>query len=368
MTTLIAFESGLALFLQILLVVSVTVLLQSWIGQARDGCRLWTICFVAILGLSAAAILLPHLRLIAFPQWISTETTLKIIAVQTWLVPALLIVWLGGVCLSLAYRARRCISLLRFLRDHCQTLRDDELARMPSIAADDDCPFRELQWKVSDVIQGPFCWQLHRPVIVLPRYVVEGDETTLRHIMLHEWEHLRTKHPMQHFLQGTCSTLFWFHPAVRVAANGAELTREYVCDEVAAAQGGKFAAYLRTLVKIAERCETMSCADIPAGTLAFGNRKSSLIRRSERVVQLAQQTQATNPRRGMIASAILIGVVMLASLLWLPVNALASSRTVLSPWPTWTAGVLHDFGISVRDFEPFDERTSLHELLEADDE
>ncbi|EMI22354.1 peptidase M56 BlaR1, partial [Rhodopirellula maiorica SM1] len=72
---------------------------------------------------------------------------------------------------------------------------------------------------------------------------------------------------MQHFLQGVCSTLFWFHPLVGPAARGAELTREYLCDEVAAKAIGKFGAYLRTLAEVAERCGSVSCTNVPKGTL-----------------------------------------------------------------------------------------------------
>jgi hypothetical protein len=55
---------------------------------------------------------------------------------------------------------------------------------------------------------------------------------------------------------------------------------------------------------------------------------------------------------------------MLAALVWLPVDVLASPRANRWPWPMWNADVLHDFGIQVRDFERFDTRFELHELLD----
>jgi hypothetical protein len=54
----------------------------------------------------------------------------------------------------------------------------------------------------------------------------------------------------------------------------------------------------------------------------------------------------------------------LAICVWMPVDVLASPRATWSPWPKWTAGVLHDLGIPVRDFEPYDRRIVLQELLE----
>ena len=39
-----------------------------------------------------------------------------------------------------------------------------------------------------------------------------------------------------------------------------------------------------------------------------------------------------------------------------------------SPWPKWTAGVLHDFGIHARDFEVQGSRDNLQELIDPDDD
>ncbi len=370
MNATLSFEVGLSLCMHVSVVVAATVLLQRWLGDARTGCRLWSVCFVSILGLVAAALLLPHRRWFEFPLSLSSDRILQMVQWQTSLVTGLMTLWLLGVALSLTRRAARCLRLLRFLNRNCEALSAEEIAKLPLDLDTNDRHFAndkrrlaELQWMVSDETLGPFCWQLHRPMVVLPRYVIEGDRTTLRHIILHELEHLRTKHPMQLFLQGACSALFWFHPAVWWAANGAELSREYWCDEVVAVAEGQFAAYLRTLVKIAERCGNYPRSNVPQGTLAFGNRKSSLIRRSDRVVQLAARRRTANPSLRAIAIVVLVLVVVAVNQVYLPVNAMASPRSRWSPWPTWTAHALHDFDIAVRDFEPFDRRAQMHELL-----
>ncbi len=68
MDTLLGFETLTAILLQVSLVISATVALQSWVGDARSGCRLWTTCFVILLGLVTASLTLPHLRLWGFPD------------------------------------------------------------------------------------------------------------------------------------------------------------------------------------------------------------------------------------------------------------------------------------------------------------
>jgi len=164
-----------------------------------------------------------------------------------------------------------------------------------------------------------------------------------------------------------CSTLFWFHPLVWSAARGAELTREYLCDEVAAKTAGKFGAYLRTLAKVAERCGSVSCTEVPKGTLAFGNQESALVRRSKRLVELAEgRMKSPRWRPAFAVAGLLLGTALIQQV-WLPTNAMASQRSEWSPWPKWSAGVLHQFNVPVRDFEQFEDRVQMHELLYEDD-
>lgn len=375
MTGSFVVEVGVSLCWQISLIVLVTLGLQRWVGTAIGGCRLWTICFVSILALIAAALLLPHRRWFAFPDFVSHDALVFIATWQGSIVNGLLVVWAGGVLVKVLRRGLGCWQLLHFLDRHCAPLSRDEITRRwspveptramlahPATVPMDVCVL------VSDQIQGPFCWQLHRPIVVLPKYLLEGEPASLRHVWLHEIEHLRTRHPMQHFLQGVCNAVFWFHPMVWIASNRAELTREFLCDEVAAVTEGKFGAYLRTLSTIAERCHRVSCTHVPGGTLAFGNRPSALLQRCDHLVRLATTTRTSpnNPLRTRLAAASLVIVTIAVSQFWLPTNAAASSRAAWSPWPTWTAAVLHSVDIQVRDFEPFDEHTPMHSTLPLD--
>lgn len=368
-----AIEAGLSLCMQLSLVVLFTHVLQRWAGTATNSCRLWSICFIAILGLVTAAILLPHRRVFSFPDSVSRDGLVFIANWQATTAVVLLVLWTVGLAFKLVRSVFAYVQLSRFLDSYCDLV---PLAKVSDGGVDvnlaslmQSFPKPDVQILVSDLIEGPFCWQFHRPIIVLPKYLFEGDSSSLEHVLLHEVEHLRTKHPMQHFLQGVCSHLFWFHPAVWSAGHGAELAREFLCDEAAAVRCGKFGAYLRTLVTIAERCASASCTHVPKGALAFGNRKSCLVKRSDRLVALAE-SDATGPA-GKVRSILLTGMLIVASAgisqVWLPTNAMASSRSRWSPWPTWTASVLHSFDIHVRDFEPFDEQTAMHELLDDED-
>lgn len=365
-----AIEVGLALCVQVTLLVLVTMGLQRFVDRASTACKLWSICFVSILALVAAATLLPHRRLMPFPEFVSPNVVATVAKWQGTLAGVLITVWVAGMVIKVVRSLVGCIQLTHFLGNHCRPLDQTQIDALPIAVSQP----RGLSILVSDRIQGPFCWQLHRPVVVMPAYLfdrkLDPDGTSLAHVLRHEIEHLRTKHPMQHFLQGVCSTVFWFHPAVRAAAGHAELHREYLCDEVAATTGGKFGAYLRTLVTIAERCSGVSCTHVPKDALAFGNRKSSLVKRSDRLVRLAAKKNHAEHRVGHIATArsvaslaLLVIAAIVISQCWLPVNADASNRTGWSPWPTWTAKTLHSVDIRVRDFEPFDEHTPMYEVF-----
>jgi hypothetical protein len=379
-----SFEVGSTLCWQITVVIAATFALQHWVQDARAGCRLWSTCFFCMIGLVAAALLLPHRRLFDFPLSLDRQSTLHIAVWQTRLAIGIGLVWGGGAALTLLLQAKRCANLLWFLKHECQTIDVDQVFDRVGICVDHrrEAVCQRFSYSrrsglakprlvVSDRIPGPFCWQLHRPLIALPKFMLTADDVTLRHVLLHELEHLNTQHPLQHFLQGVCSTMFWFHPLVWSAANRAELTREFLCDEVAANTVGNVGAYLRSLATVAERCLRRSCTAQPqparTATLAFGNRISALIQRSNRLVRLAQVDTTHARWRSVVALFALLLCAGLIQQVWLPTNAMASQRSGWSPWPRWTAAALHQINVDVRDFERFEERVQLHELLQPDD-
>ena len=61
----------------------------------------------------------------------------------------------------------------------------------------------------------------------------------------------------------------------------------------------------------------------------------------------------------------LVAFACLLFLVWIPTDPLASSRSVWSPWPKWTAKTLHCFGINLRDYEKYDRRIQAYEILRS---
>ncbi|TWU48579.1 Regulatory protein BlaR1 [Rubripirellula tenax] len=358
MNEMLLSEVATGLIFQTSTIIAITFGLDRWMADSRATCRLWTACFVSVLMLTIVGLTLPHFRFFGMPEIGRDSFLADIVLRQPTIVRVLCTIWMTGFAWMILRRGIAFLRLNRFLNRDCRPITETERAALPIEPGEFDDSVRLL---ICESTNSPFCWQFHHPTIVIPHSMLSDTAAEQRHILLHEREHLQTNHPLQHFLQGICGSLFWFHPLIWMASRRAELVREFLCDEYAAVAGGKVSSYLRTLAKIAERGNGS-----PTCVLSFGRSKSALVRRSEQLVTVAAHMQRSPGHRPKFAMLILITGTIGISQVWLPVNALASSRSKWSPWPTWSAETLHDFGYPVRDFEKFDDDHGFHHLFQDD--
>jgi len=347
--------------LQVLAVIVVCTLLERAVAKTADRCALWSSCFMCVLLLGCAVLVLPRIHLIQPWSRLDPHLVLTVSAAQDYLGRLLLATWSLGATVSMVLWVVRSHRLRRILAN-CEQLPSTEverlfgeanlaqrLDRLPIVLVSDDC-------------SGPFCRQFHEPTVVLPRFVLEGSHEDLRHVLLHEFEHLATHHPLQLFWQQLVQVACWFHPAVWNAATRASLMREFSCDEAATSHGADSAAYLRTLLRIAERCEQNRVV----GAIGFGRSPSEIVLRARWLVDLAKDGKEQT-RRGLVgkrmAIAVLFVVTLLIGMISVPSDPLASPRAMLSPWPRWTAQAAHCFGVSLRDFELYDRRSQIFEVI-----
>jgi beta-lactamase regulating signal transducer with metallopeptidase domain len=347
--------------LQVLIVVAAGNWLERAVVRSSDRCAVWNTCFFSILVLGCAALLLPRLHLIQPWSQLEPHTLLTFSDALTAIGQLLLATWFVGASVSLIKWLARGRQLRRAL-SHCTSLPAQHVQLLLGIT-NSELSNRSLpSVLISDEVDGPFCWQLHQATVVLPRYLLEGSRDDIRHVLIHELEHLKTNHPFQLFLQHLAEVVCWFHPAVWKASERASLMREFTCDDAAAAEGANSAAYLRTLLHIAERCGQRK----NASTIGFGRTPSEIVVRARRLVDLANGMQLRR-RHGLLgrksAMLILLLLTCLLTQLWVPCDTLASSRSIWSPWPAWTANSLHCFGYCLRDYEVFDRRVQPYEIL-----
>jgi beta-lactamase regulating signal transducer with metallopeptidase domain len=354
------FETLASFSLQVLVLIAVCKLLERALVHPSDRCALWNLGFLCVLALACAAVLLPRLHILRPWSWFAPQTLVNISAAQGVIAQFLLAVWCFGAAVSLLQWLIRAGVLQQTLR-RCEPLprgQVESLIRPPcGNGGDPDLP----TVLISDEADGPFCWQFHRPTVVLPRFLLEGSQDDLRHILVHELEHLRGEHPLQLFWQQVAQVVCWFHPAVWRAGSRASLMREFVCDEAAARHGADSAAYLRTLLRIAERYEQKR----NQAAIGFVKTPSEISLRARRLAELAKKPAPKN-NSGRIhrraATCILLEVTCLLYFVCLPLDSLASPRSVWSPWPSWTASSLHCFSWNLRDYEQFDRRVQPFEI------
>ena len=363
-------ELAASLCLQVALVVAVTHWLRWLVRSERIQCRLWMGCYVIIFLLVFVALLLPHPRL--FRPWASVDnaTALGLATTEYHAGYVLFFVWLIGVAISLILLVVQSFRASRFLKT-CRPV-DPDVTSLDDLLKDESVVSQGiLRQKVrllsSSAVASPFCWEFHQPFIVVPESLLRLDGDELRYIVRHELEHLRKGHFLQLFLQRAVEVVFWFHPMVWWAAHQSALSREFACDEAAVDSGADIVKYLRVLLTIVEQATTQTQAT--RASLSFGRGRSIVAARARRLVHMARSGPFAGRHRirSVTATVCLMASAVLTSFFWLPVDVLASTRADWSPWPSWSAHVLHDFGIHVRDFEVYDRRSQLYELLESRD-
>ena len=335
--------------------VAIVIVAASWTAGRRkqegEAHRVWAACHFFILLLVATAVLVPHLRLFS-TSWITAvvepSTT---VSLKSSLGTDLLFLWFAGAavgCLALLLGTLHAVRILRSSKPfHLHYPACSPAAPTPAFA------FQMQNGKAIQLLASPrtvtaFCWQFHRPFIVLPDRMQAFPIEELQGVVRHEMAHLAAGHPLHLFLQRLVEILFWFHPLVWWASRQAAWSREFHCDALAVATAGEAASYLRGLLRMTEQRVGFGLG-LPAG-LAFASGVSLIQRRVDR---LARRDWGVLPVCSSFATLVapLVLCALMASSIWLPVNAGASRRAVWSPWPRWSAVALHELGMRARDYE-----------------
>ena len=357
-------EVALSLSVQTSLVL---LLIGTWCRWRKPApsvqCRMWTAAYLLVLALTAAGLLLPHLRPLRPWRALTVDELIAISRVEVLAGYAVAVVWLTGAAIAAIASAVSWLRSARFLEDCClhaatglAGMPDPELPRIGRHA---------VRVLAGPCITSPCCWQFHRPYILLPSAVLDFGEQQLGFVLRHEIEHLRQGHPLQLFLQRIVEIVYWFHPLVRWSVHEAALVREFACDEAAVTSRSDVAAYLRTLLAVVE--QSISSDNAQSTQLGFGTGTGIIARRASRLVQLTHARQLDRRiglRRFWFEPVGVVVAAVLAAGVWLPADVLATPRAAWSPWPKWTATTLAGVGVQVRDYEVYDRRAQLFELRE----
>jgi beta-lactamase regulating signal transducer with metallopeptidase domain len=215
------------------------------------------------------------------PEWAETSAapTLVVPAVPVPWVVALFGLWAAGTLVWLGYawvEVRRVWAL----KQDCEPLSEDELARVPEWSA---ClatgRAARLCW--CDTLDGPAVLGFGDPVVALPR--LHGaclSDQDLSQVLLHELAHVRRGDDWASLVELVVAALVWVNPATHLARRGIGLAREMACDEWVIRRTGAPAAYARCLAEVAGLRRTQGRARLATAA----TRSPSALRR--RVVRI----------------------------------------------------------------------------------
>ena len=85
---------------------------------------------------------------------------------------------------------------------------------------------------ISDELEGPATVGMRRPVILVPRSMLQMPAAVQRAILCHELIHVKRRDWLHTIVEELWCAVLWFHPAARVIASRLSLARETVVDEL----------------------------------------------------------------------------------------------------------------------------------------
>ncbi len=346
-----------SLFVQTSIVIALAWFIDSKTTDSRSRVNLWNVSFISLLMLIFAALVLPRLQLINPWSQVAPNVVVDVVLTEHAVGVTMVAVWFLG---TVAVLARWILNHIRFHRliSQCKPISQEQASQINELVDHQNLIVcgRRISFLCGPEDWGPFCYQLHQPLVVLPESVLEGEPVDLKNVLVHELTHLRSRHPMQLFIQRIVQALLWFQPLVWRSGKRFAIAREFECDDMASGNPQATISYLKTLIKVVENRPPLH-----SGTMPINRNRSQLRERAQRLANRVPTDTQTGWPIGVVAIAI---VAVTTSQLWLPINPLASPRSQWSAWPTWTAAALHELNMPVRDFELFDSRTQLHELMD----
>lgn len=163
------------------------------------------------------------------------------------------LVWLVVVFAGLARVVAGVLQLRRLRRD-CQAIRPDQLGSELTKVVEDFKAIRSVSILISPRVQVPTAIGFFKPAVLVPEWMIEeGPCDELKHVVLHELEHLRRRDDWTNLVQKIVGTLLFFHPAVWWMQRELSMHREMACDDAVLAQTANPRTYAECLAHVAEK-------------------------------------------------------------------------------------------------------------------
>lgn len=258
----------------------------------------WITVFIA-----SAALPLLHLVASAQPVAATSLNHLSFDSRWSYLLAAL---WMSAALFRLLMLAIEAVALRRIWRTATPIAEDVwQRAGLQAFVAE-----RRVEVCTTQEVDRPSVIGFFAPRILIPVWLLaEISDTELRHIVLHEMEHLRRRDDWLNLIQQIGLVFFPLNPAMFWIDRRLSTEREIACDDGVLLRTQAARAYATSLTSIAERrLHLNSRRNIVALALgAFGVRRSEFAVRIESI--LKQRPSQRVAGRPAVAAVLVVGIV-----------------------------------------------------------
>jgi len=162
----------------------------------------------------------------------------------------LVILWLAGVVISIVAIGRAMVAACRLSR-RATLLEDDRWIAMLEHCRRMLGVRRLISLRVTDEVAVPMVWGFRRPVLFIPRSLVNSDDARMSMVVFHELAHIKRNDQWTRVLARLSCALNWFNPLVWRFYTLLLSTQEQACDALVLANGIRKCDYAAQLLAMA---------------------------------------------------------------------------------------------------------------------
>lgn len=190
---------------------------------------------------------------------------------------------------------------------------------------------KRLKVLLTSQVDGPVCFGILRPVILLPRKMYnDSPPEDLQMALSHELAHIERRDCWINLLQRVVEVIFFFHPFVWYASLQLTRQREQICDNYVIRKGARVTDYSRFLSRIAEqRFEKMS---FQAVALFEGR----LVQRVRSLLDPERNDQIKASHRVTVAGLVAVALCLIIGTVRLEAKPNSNSNSTNSPAKKYT--------------------------------
>jgi TonB family protein len=178
---------------------------------------------------------------------------------------------------------------------------------------------------ISGELEGPATVGVRRPVVLLPRRVLDMPASVQRAIVCHELVHVTRRDWVQTIAEEIWCAVLWFHPAARLIASRLSLARETVVDQITIRLTRDRRAYAEALLAFSNPQPHI------VGVTPFIGRRTL----GHRIALIAQESPASH-QRSLASLAIAVaasGSLTAAAVDRFPMSGVPQADVVYAPGP-----------------------------------